>query len=53
MCLDVRAKSDVQRLHSMDHLRAVSPDDGGIENGAWLGDVGDVFADVDLPEIVF
>lgn len=51
MRLDVRAESYVQRLHGTEHLGAVPPNDGGVENGAWFGDVRDVMADVDFPEL--
>lgn len=49
MRLDVSPESDIEGLHGPQHVLAVSPDDGLVENDSWLGHIADVLADIRAP----
>lgn len=51
--LDVGAEADVQGSRGGEHRGAVPPCCGDVEDCCRLGDIVDVFADVEVPEFVY
>lgn len=52
VCFDVCAEADAQGACGVEHGLAVPPRDGYVEDGGGLGDIVDVFADVELAEFL-